>query len=380
MDYYIDGNKLSQFKMIDGTSFRNALEEFTKRPFRLVPYFDPGVWGGQWMKEVCNLDPSVDNYAWSFDGVPEENSVAIRIDDTMIEIPAINIVLYKPVELLGSFIVNSYGKEFPIRFDFLDAMEGQNLSLQVHPLKEYIKQQFNMDYTQDESYYILDAKAGSSVYLGTKSNVKKDQLITALRNAQQTNHFDTDKYINKIPVQKHDHVLIPAGTIHCSGSGTMVLEISATPYIFTFKLWDWNRVGLDGIPRPIHINHGKNVIDFSRDTDYVLKNCINQGQVLKQQDDFIEERTGLHPLEPIETRRYWFKKEITLETNHTVNMLNLVEGYEVIITSPTNQFEPNIIHYAETFIIPASIDSYSIKPVKPTDKPYGIIKAYIRER
>ncbi len=64
--------------------------------------------------------------------------------------------------------------------------------------------------------------------------------------------FDDDRFVNQIPAKKHDHFLIPAGTVHCSGAGTMVLEISATPYIFTFKLWDWGRLGLDGLPRPVH--------------------------------------------------------------------------------------------------------------------------------
>ena len=64
--------------------------------------------------------------------------------------------------------------------------------------------------------------------------------------------FPAEKYVNKIPVKKHDHVLIPAGTVHCSGKNTMVLEISATPYIFTFKLWDWGRLAASDPHRPRH--------------------------------------------------------------------------------------------------------------------------------
>ena len=102
--------------------------QMTSTPFRLVPYFDPGVWGGQWMKQVCGLDPTADNYAWSFDGVPEENSLSLRFGDVRVEVPAQDLVLHQPVGLLGMKNYCRFGAEFPIRFDFLDTMGGQNLS------------------------------------------------------------------------------------------------------------------------------------------------------------------------------------------------------------------------------------------------------------
>lgn len=73
-------------------------------------------------------------------------------------------------------------------------------------------------------------------------------MTSALYESQYTgNTFDVDRFVNKWPAKKHDHFLIPNGTVHCSGAGAMVLEISATPSIFTFKLWDWGRLGLDGL-------------------------------------------------------------------------------------------------------------------------------------
>ena len=76
---------------------------------------------------------------------------------------AIDLVLYQPRALLGEKVHARFGAEFPIRFDFLDTMNGANLSLQVHPLTEYIQETFGMHYTQDESYYILDAGEGARV-------------------------------------------------------------------------------------------------------------------------------------------------------------------------------------------------------------------------
>ena len=374
-DYVVDTNAANDPKMISSDTFKISLHQLSKQPFRTVPYFDPGVWGGQWMKEVCNLDVNQPNYAWSFDGVPEENSILFDYDGITFELPAMDLVLYQPKELLGEQVYARFGAEFPIRFDFLDTMEGQNLSLQVHPLTEYIKKNFGMSYTQDESYYILDAKEDAVVYLGLKEGIQSDEMIADLESAQKGNIvFDVDKYINKFPAKKHDHFLIPAGTCHCSGKNAMVLEISATPYIFTFKLWDWQRLGLDGLPRPINIEHGKHVIQWDRTTKWVKENLVNATYEVKEEgNDCKIEHTGLHELEFIETRRYTIKNSSYHQTHGTVNMLNLVDGKSAVIEG---DFEPFIVHYAETFIIPASINEYTIKPYDCDE--VKVLKAYVR--
>lgn len=378
MDYLMDTNKAGAPKMISGRAFLKALEQTARQPFRTVPYFDPGVWGGQWMKEVFGLETSEENYAWSFDGVPEENSLLFNFDGVLVEVPAMDLVLYQPRMLLGEKVYARFGAEFPIRFDFLDTMGGQNLSLQVHPLTEYIKKQFGMQYTQDESYYILDAKEDAAVYLGLKEGVDKEEMIKDLKAAQEgICDFDAEKYINSFPAKKHDHFLIPAGTCHCSGNNVMVLEISATPYIFTFKLWDWGRLGLDGKPRPIHIDHGMNVIQWDRTTKWVEENLVNACYKVKEEEGYLEEHTGLHELEFIETRRYWLDRPAELHTMGTVHMLNLVEGTAAIVESPSGDFEPYEVHYAETFIVPASVGPYRVRPLKEHER-IGLIKAYVR--
>lgn len=375
VDYFLD-TTTSEYKMMTGAALREGLRQTAAQPFRVVPFFDPGVWGGQWMKEVCNLPREEKNYAWCFDCVPEENSLLLETDGVTVEIPAIDLVLREPIGLLGDKVHARFGAEFPIRFDFLDTMGGQNLSLQVHPLTEYIQNTFGMHYTQDESYYILDAGSDACVYLGLKTDVDPAALISDLKAAQETAKFDDEKYVNKFPAKKHDHFLIPAGTIHCSGANTMVLEISATPFIFTFKLWDWNRLGLDGKPRPVHIEHGARNIRFERDTGWVEKNLINRIGTAAEGDGFIEERTGLHEREFIETRRCWFDKPVRQNTCGGVQVCNLVEGESARVVSPEGKFEPFEVHYAETFIIPAAVGEYELVPA--AGKRCGVIRAYVR--
>jgi hypothetical protein len=87
----------------------------------------------------------------------------------------------------------------------------------------------------------------------------------------------------------------------------------------------------------------------------------------------------LHETEFIETRRHWFSKKVAHTTNGSVNVLNLIEGREAIVESPTNLFEPFIVHYAETFIIPESVKEYTIRPHGESEgKECATIKAFVR--
>ncbi|GAB3512391.1 class I mannose-6-phosphate isomerase [Spirosoma knui] len=379
-DYVMDTTREEMPKLISGTALRNAMALTVQRPFRVVPFFDPGPWGGQWLKEVCDLDRSAVNYAWGFDCVPEENSLLYNFDGETFEIPSIDVVFSHPLELLGEKVFAAFGAEFPIRFDFLDTIEGGNLSLQVHPLQEYIREKFGMPYTQNESYYFLEAKEDACVYLGLKDNINPDKMIGDLEKAQESEvDFDAEQYVEKWPIKKHDHALIPAGTVHCSGANSVVLEISATPFNFTFKLWDWGRTGLDGKPRPISLEHGKNNIQWDRTTQWTKDNLLNQIQEIGRGDGWREERTGLDEDSFIETRRHWFSKEVSHHTNGVVNVINLIEGDEATIESPSGAFEPFVVHYAETFIVPAAVGAYTIKPSGPSEgQEIGTLKAYIR--
>lgn len=381
-DYWLDTHIAGQPKMITGETLREGLNITAHKPFRVVPFFDPAPWGGQWMKSVCGLDPKEDNYGWCFDCVPEENSLYFKIEGELFEMPSNNLVFFKTRDLLGGPVESRFGQDFPIRFDFLDTIGGGNLSLQVHPTTQYIRDTFGIYYTQDESYYLLDAEEGATVFLGLKTGVNPKEMIDALNESQETGKpFDAGKYVNQWPAKKHDHYLIPNGTIHCSGAGAMVLEISATPSIFTFKLWDWGRLGLDGLPRPINIGHGSHVIQWERQTDFVRENLVNCIQPIAQGEGWREERTGLHENEFIETRRHWFTAPVTHNTDNGVQVFNLIEGEEAIVESPTGAFEPFVVHYAETFIIPASVGEYTIRPYGASEgKECGTIKAYVRFR
>jgi hypothetical protein len=380
VDRFLDTTDGARPLLAPGDAVRRGLAAAAAQPFRVVPFFDPAPWGGQWMREVCDLPDGPANYGWCFDCVPEENSLLLGFGEERVELPALDLVLHRPAELLGDRVVARYGAEFPIRFDFLDTMGGGNLSLQVHPLTEHIRDEFGWAYTQDESYYLLDAEPDAQVYLGLREDVDPERMLEDLRAAQEGGpDFPADQHVNVVPARKHDHFLIPAGTVHCSGAGSMVLEISATPFVFTFKLWDWGRLGLDGRPRPINVERGRRSICWDRRSDYAERELVNVITPLDKGDGWRSERTGLHPAEPIETHRHWFTGTVPHETGGSVNVLNLVEGAEVVVESPTAAFAPYVVHYAETFIVPAAVGTYTVRPHGPSvGQQCATVKAFVR--
>jgi hypothetical protein len=362
-DYLLDSTIEGDPRLVGGNAVRRGLEHAARRPFRLVPFFDPAPWGGQWMKDVCGLDPAVPNYGWCFDCVPEENSLLFDVGGVRVEMSSLNLVFSHPRALLGADVFGRFGAEFPIRFDFLDTMGGGHLSLQVHPLTAYIRDRFGIAYTQDESYYLMDAGPDATVFLGLRDDVDPERMLADLEEAQRGGiSFPAERYVARWPARRHDHFLIPAGTVHCSGVNAMVLEVSATPYIFTFKLWDWDRPGLDGLPRPINLAHGAANIQWDRRASWVSRELINRVAEVARGHGWREERTGLHELEFIETRRHWFTRPAPHDTHGTVQVLNLVQGDETVVESPDRAFDPFVVHYAETFVVPASVGRYTIRP------------------
>ncbi len=144
-----------------------------------------------------------------------------------------------------------------------------------------------------------------------------------------------------------------------------------------FYLVESKRV--DGKPRPISLEHGKNVIQWDRTTQWTKENIINRIEPVGEGEGWREERTGLHEGSFIETRRHWFSGKVEHHTNGVVNVLNLIEGTEVIVESPTGAFAPYVIHYAETFIVPAEVGAYTIRPYGQSEgKECATIKAFVR--
>lgn len=361
-DFIIDCNKDDKFVMITQKQFDQVVQRFSTSPFKAIPIFMKGVWGGHWCQKVLNAGLDLENTAWGITGFLDWQAVAAEFENGIFEFPSTDLIQYNPKGMLGRKLWYLYGYRCPLHVNFLDTWGGGNLSLQVHPTIAYAQEEFNSSWGHYESYYMLDACEESSVYLGIKEGVKLNELVDAFEKAQETGKFDDKKYINRFAMKKHDHVFIPGGTIHSAGKNTLTLEIDMFCFT-TFKLWDWGRLDYDGKPRPINIDHGQHVIQEEFQTSMIKDQFISKKQQIDSGYGWRKERSGTMPFEaPMEVNRYWFKKAVHFDPNDGIVIHVLVEGEEAVIESLDNRFEPIIIHYAEAIFIPADAGQYIIKP------------------
>ncbi|KPV44497.1 hypothetical protein AN477_07620 [Alicyclobacillus ferrooxydans] len=208
------------------------------------------VWGGQSLKSTfhdrCQVQLPVDTPVgeyWVLSGHPHGTSVVSN--GPLRGLSLVELTEMYPRDYLG----NSVQPRFPLLIKFLEAAE--DLSVQVHP-SDHFAQRMEDDFGKTEAWYILDSKPGGKIVYGHSFPSR-----AVLRNAFENGTIGN--YLNYRDIEPGDTILVPSETLHALLAGTKVIEIQQTSDV-TYRVYDWDRVGTDGVPRELHVDKAAEVL------------------------------------------------------------------------------------------------------------------------
>lgn len=228
-------------------------------PFKFKPIFKEKVWGGQKIKTELGFDigelPNCGEL-WAISGIENEQSV---VENGFLAENELNeLVEIYMGDLVGDKVFKQFGNEFPLLIKFLDTNDW--LSIQVHPDDE-LAQQRGSGFGKTEMWYILGAEKGAQLISGFNQKMDKEAYL---------NYFEIGKLketLNFETVKKGDVFFIPAGRIHALGPGLLLAEIQQTSDT-TYRIYDWDRPGIDGKMRDLHTEEALDAIDFTFHKEY----------------------------------------------------------------------------------------------------------------
>lgn len=361
VDRFVDLTDPEVPHWLDGGPLRASLKALSVAPFRTRPAFQPGSWGGQWLRRRLGVQTDAPNLAWSYELVAPEAGLLLGSSPT-VEVPFGMLLAEHAEAVMGGPLVERFGRSFPVRFDYLDTVDGGDLSVHCHPLPEVMRTTFGWAYPQHESYYVMATRPGARIFLGLRDEVDVEQFRLDADRAEELGlAFDIEKYVQTFPAEQHRLYLIPAGTPHGSGEGNVVLEISATPYLYSLRFYDWLRPDLDGSLRPVHLDHAFTNVDVGRRGDAVRR-LIQQPRIDRSAPGFVEEILGAAPELFFEVRRLSFEEQATDDTAGRFHVLNLVAGQEAVVETAGGH--THRLAYAETMVVPAAVGRYRLRRLR----------------
>lgn len=354
-------------KIMDRKFFENINNELVSKPFKLKPLYIQGPWGGQWIKKIRKLGDDYKVCAWAFEAVTMDMGLLVNVNNVLnFELPFSTFLVMEKERIMGEKTFKRFNYFFPIRVHYDDSYDGDNMAIQVHPNKSYVKKNFNEEIGQHEAYYIIKRKKNAGVFLGINENINIKEFYDQARKAEiEKVPLDYKKYVAFHPSKEGDLFLIPAGTVHALGKNQVCLEIG-TSYGYTFHIYDYLRPDLRGNLREIHLNHAFNVLKTYRDKEWVIKNLMPTPKEIRKYKNSKEFLLGRRQEMIFEVRRLEINEEWEDNTNDKFHILVLVKGNKATIFSKNDKKLSVDIDYTRTVIVPANFGEYSIKCTEET--------------
>lgn len=220
-------------------------------PIKLLPYISETIWGGRKLIEEYGVQTEKANAAegWMLSCHDAGTS---SVENGEFAGKSLADVVKSYPEICGKNAEKF--EDFPILIKFIDAMD--NLSVQVHPTKEYCEMT-GKGQSKTECWYIIDCDEDASLILGFKDKISPEEFKAAIANNTLTD------YVENVKVKKGDFFFIDSGTLHAICKGILLAEVQESSNT-TYRIYDYNRVGADGKPRELHVEDGAAVTKLEK--------------------------------------------------------------------------------------------------------------------
>lgn len=377
LDGWLDVQDPAHPVLLDGEGMRATLGALARRPVRTRPFFNSTPWGGHWAQRELGFGTDARNTALGYELIAPEAGILVGdAPQARAEVPFQLMCVLYPREVLGDEVHARFGTSFPIRFDYLDTVGGGNLSVHCHPRERYMRERFGWSYTQHETYYLMAGGPDARVFLGLREDADVARFRTEVEEAASKGvPMTPEDHVMTFPAERGRLYMIPAGTPHASGAGNLVLEISATPYLYSLRFYDWLRPDADGNPRPLPYEHGFANLETGRRGAAVARDLVQEPRTVRTGDGWREEVVGALAEMFYEVRRFVLDEGAVArdDTAGRFHVLNVVEGEGVVVETEAGDTHP--LAHAETLTVPAAVGGYRLRAVG--GGPVKVVKALV---
>ena len=216
------------------------------------------VWGGSRLKTLKGLPADGRNIGESWEISAVRGSESVVQNGELAGSTLSQLVERYGAELMGHHIAEAHGTEFPLLVKFIDA--AGDLSIQVHPNDELARARHGK-LGKTEMWYVMDARPGATLLAGFRKQIRPEEY------AQKVADGSIVDVLARHEVHPGDVFFIPAGRVHAICRGILLCEIQQSSDV-TYRLYDYNRLGLDGKPRQLHTEEARDAIDYKVYEDY----------------------------------------------------------------------------------------------------------------
>jgi len=320
-------------------------------PIKFYPIFKDKIWGGTKLKSVLNKKTNSEKTGESWEISGFKDNLSIVSNGKLKGKNIIELIEKYKGDFVGKKVFKDFGIFFPLLIKFIDAED--DLSVQVHPDDVFAKLEHNEN-GKAEVWYVVDTDENTDMIIGVNKNLTKSEYL------QYVNENNIKSILNFEKIKSGDAFYIPAGRIHAIMKGTLLAEIQQNSDL-TYRIFDWNRKGLDGKYRELHTELAAEVVNLKKEDNY-----------------FIDYLKHSNKPEELVSNSYFTVNVLQVEKNENRDIIKIdsfiiymcIDG-SLSLKYENEQFD---LQKGETILLPAIINSIDLFPKGKTK----LLEIYIK--